>query len=106
MLLKLKAIIYRYTGIFLAHKEEQAYLNSFAFKKDVKKYREMFGEDKDIAEDIAAGTWHADHGFYRPLCFLQFNKPTWFWKPIDAIVTSFRAIKLDLQLFIWKLRKK
>lgn len=64
-MLKLKAAIYRYLGIYLAQKEELAYLESNDAQISVSEGLE-FGLDFDGALGLAIGSWQADHGFYRP----------------------------------------
>lgn len=67
--LKLKAKIYYYTGIYLAHKEENEYLQSKEFWKSFAKL--MNGKDKDFrnpqnAQGLLIGLWQAKHGLCRP----------------------------------------
>lgn len=55
MILKIKAFIYRFSAVFglriyLAEKEEQAYLNSQEF-------------DSQFAKEIAIGIWQGKNGF-------------------------------------------
>ena len=64
MLLKLKAFIYRHTGIYLAKREELAYLKSEDGKSTVKSLTKSFG--KEGALGIAIGSWQGQNGFYRP----------------------------------------
>lgn len=67
--LKLKAKIYYYTGIYLAHKEENEYLQSKEFWKGMAKL--MSGKDEDFqnprnAQGLLIGLWQAKHGLCRP----------------------------------------
>ena len=67
--LKLKAKIYWYTGIYLAHKEENEYLQSKEFWKGMAKL--MNGKDSDFqnprnAQGLLIGLWQAKHGLCRP----------------------------------------
>jgi len=63
MLLKIKAFIYRHTGIYLAKREELAYLKSEDGRSTVKTLAKSFG--KESALGIAVGSWQGKHGFYR-----------------------------------------
>lgn len=68
-MLKIKAKIYYYTGIYLAHKEENDYLQSKEFWKGMAKL--MSGNDKDFqnprnAQGLLIGLWQAKHGLCRP----------------------------------------
>jgi hypothetical protein len=51
-MLKFKAKIYQYTGIYLAQKEEDSYMLQFA---------NQYGS---IDYKIRLGSWQADNGFY------------------------------------------
>jgi len=68
MLLKLKAWIYRCTGIYLAHREELAYLKSHAAWKQ---FFDIEASDDTLTgrdiQGILIGCWQCDHGFYRRL---------------------------------------
>ena len=69
LVLKIKALIYYYTGIYLAHKEENEYLQSKEFWKSFAKL--MNGKDKDFrnpqnAQGLLIGLWQAKHGLCRP----------------------------------------
>lgn len=68
-LLKLKAKVYQYTGIFLAQKELGLYTNSQDFNDEV---RRMVAYDDglpvyDVEEtkSLLIGSWEAHYGFYR-----------------------------------------
>lgn len=67
--LKLKAKIYQYTGIFLAQKEVNLYINSQDFKDEV---RRMTSYDDggptfsiEECQNLLIGSWEAHYGFYR-----------------------------------------
>ena len=67
MILKLKALIYRVTGIYLAHKEELEYITS----EDACQRMELdlFNKDNDMLlynlQGLYIGLWQAEHGFCR-----------------------------------------
>jgi hypothetical protein len=68
-LIKVKAKIYYYTGIYLAYKEESEYLQSKEFWKSMEKL--LKSKDADFkkpvnAQGLLIGLWQAKHGFYRP----------------------------------------
>jgi hypothetical protein len=66
MSLKLKSFIYRKTGIYLASKEELAYIKSREFWKD---FLKILGKDATNLGDVQGlliGMWQAHHGFTRP----------------------------------------
>lgn len=69
--LKIKAKIYRYAGIYLAHKEENDYLGSKEFWD--KFCALLTHPENDLsmrgAQGLLIGIWQADHGFARPYKF-------------------------------------
>jgi hypothetical protein len=103
--LRLKGYIYRYFGIYLARKEEHAYIHS---KDGLRAMNELSKalRDQSLAKGIAIGEWQLDYGFIRPLSPYRFNEPTWLWKPVAHIHESLQAVKNDLKKLLWKLRHK
>lgn len=98
--LKSKALVYKYTGVFLAHKEENEYLQSKEFWKSLIKL--MNGKDKDFAnprnaQGLLIGLWQAKHGFARPASFLKYRNPRAFWKVVCWFVDLYTVIKWDIQ---------
>jgi hypothetical protein len=67
MIIKIKAWIYRRTGIYLAHKEELEYITSKIFWK--KFMRIVKQKDNDMSprdiQGLLIGSWQCDYGFYR-----------------------------------------
>jgi hypothetical protein len=72
MILKIKAKIYQYTGIFLANKEEEAHIKRI--EKSIRNTiwmrsftnimdRESLKNEYNIEISIAIGQWQADNGF-------------------------------------------
>jgi len=67
-LLKIKAKIYQYTGIFLARKELNKYLESQDFKDEVRRMSSyddggpVFSEQE--CKDLLTGSWEAHYGFH------------------------------------------
>ena len=87
-LLKLKAKIYQYTGIYLAQKEEDEYLRS--------------EEAVSLLENneypgLVIGLWQAKHGFTRFYCgefsskYKSFHRNVWIF-----LKTFYRQLKHDL----------
>lgn len=67
MFIKIKAFIYKKTGIYLAQKEELDYLKSKEFWKSFMKIASHKKNDlapRDI-QGILIGLWQVKHGFYR-----------------------------------------
>lgn len=65
-ILKLKAFIYKLTGIYLADKEEATYINSAEFSKAVTKYLAADPEENiEFIRSLLIGEWQIEHGFYR-----------------------------------------
>lgn len=74
-MLKIKAKIYYYTGIYLAHKEENKYLESAEFWRSMHKITN--GKDKDLrnprqAQSLLISLWQVKNGFCRPMSFWNF----------------------------------
>lgn len=67
--LKLKSLIYKKTGIYLADKEELEYIKSKEFWKIFLKMAKNPKNDmgfRDI-QGLLIGMWQANHGFCRPI---------------------------------------
>lgn len=67
MILKLKALLYRHTGIYLANREELEYLKSEEFWKEFRKICVRKTNDLTLADiqGLLLGLWQAENGFYR-----------------------------------------
>lgn len=101
-MIKLKALIYRYTGVYLAHKEENEYLTSKEYWKSLIKL--LKSKDKDLrkpmnAQDLLIGIWQSDHGFHRPMSFISFKEPQWLFRPIAWFVDFYTVLKWDIMSF-------
>lgn len=72
MILKIKAKIYRLTGIYLAEKEELEYITS---KKFWKSFTKMALKNPNmrfqIVQGMLIGLWQCKHGFYRKLSYYE-----------------------------------
>jgi len=66
-MLWIKAFIYRLTGIFLAHAEQQKYLSSSEGRQLITVLCLDLDLDESGAVELATGLWQAKHGFTRPL---------------------------------------
>ena len=71
MILKIKAFIYKLTGIYLAHKEQCKYMESKEFWESFAKVKASpFNEISNYtASGILIGSWQAKHGFARKMRF-------------------------------------
>ena len=101
--LKLKRIIYKYTGIFLAYKEENEYIDSDEFWKSLTKSAKHPKNDLSLRNiaGIQIGMWQAQHGFARPCSDLRFRswrgRFRFFWAIVAWFNTLYLVIKWDLQ---------
>lgn len=97
-MLKLKALIYRYTGIHLAKKEEQAHLESVDM-------------ETPMGKSIMRGLWQANNGFARPVArplhLYRYKYPK--LRPIihliQAVATFFVVLKYDLGRLVERISK-
>lgn len=98
--LRFKAKFYQYTGIYLAAKEEQAYLELPTTKLKIFK---MHGSDEseelslDNAKSIIIGSWQVNHGFCRPISFLRYDYPNIFGKIAAWIHILFKVLRNDVR---------
>lgn len=65
MILKIKAFIYRHTGIYLAQREENRYMALESTRQMISTMVVTCELDKDTVEGIVIGSWQAENGFYR-----------------------------------------
>jgi hypothetical protein len=91
MILKIKALIYRYTGIYLAYREELEYLTSYEFWTKFKKMSTRKANDLSLVDiqSIILGMWQADHGFYTVFVFHRNCV-------VRAILRPLKQLKYDL----------
>jgi len=91
MSLKTKALIYRYTGLYLAQKEEEAY---------VAKCYDNTNERTEYGSSLIRGSWQAMNGFAR----ISSPRPFWIY------TYKYKALKLPIKIlhsviiFLWTLR--
>jgi len=69
IILKIKAWVYRRTGIYLAHKEELEYITSKIFWNEFRKI--VIVPENDLSlhdiQGLLIGYWQCNHGFAREL---------------------------------------
>ncbi len=65
MKLKTKSLIYRHTGIYLAHKEELDYIESSEYWLKFRKIVLSKSNDMHMSEvhSFLVGSWQVEHGF-------------------------------------------
>lgn len=96
-ILKLKAIFYRYTGIYLAHKEELEYITSDEGWSEFCKLLDDKEMSPKNAQGLLIGLWQAELGFDRPLLLYSLTKrPKWFWRVIAWVHCFGRVLRWDL----------
>jgi len=105
MILKLKSIIYKYTGIFLAYKEEHEYIQSKDFWKSFIKISTSNDMNLRDTQGLLIGMWQVKHGFARPGSFLRFRRPRFFWRFIEWWVILFTVLKWDVKFLLTKTKK-
>ena len=98
-ILKLKGKFYQYTGIYLANKEENEYIQSKECWKSLMKM--LSNKKNDMSprdcQGLLIGMWQCKHGFHRPMSFLRYKKPGFLFKPLAWCVNFFTTAKWDLQ---------
>jgi hypothetical protein len=96
--LKLKSLIYKYTGVFLAHKEENEFLDSEEYWKAF--LRMATHKENDMSprniHGLQIGMWQAARGFARPASFIKYKRPGFIFKPIGWFADLYTVIKWDL----------
>ncbi len=99
-MLKLKSLIYRYLGIYLAYPEQAEYMESEEFWTQFMEFmahnhREYTPTD---AQDLLIGLWQAKHEFSRPMCpSLVGRRPKAFWSVIEWIWCLYTTLKRDIE---------
>lgn len=102
MILKLKAILYRYTGIYTAHKEELKYVQEELEKLDGKKF-------KDFSFCMGLGLWQANNGLTTIWCpyslqlyRLKCGKFRFVWSVIYFVELFTRQLCYDLERTVFR----
>lgn len=98
-LLKLKAKIYHYTGIYLAYREQCDYMESADYLKYLTAPNGTDSEEFSIETkaSLAVGLWQARHGFHKPLYLKAFCKVGFHWQIIRFVVEFYMALNYDLK---------
>ena len=91
-LLSLKARLYRYTGLYLASKEELDYITSREFWEA---YEETIGAltiDDDMSpqnvQGLLRGMWCLKNGLMRPCALLEYEFSGVAWKKFHAYLVN------------------
>lgn len=103
MLIKLKARLYRYTGVYIAEKDEKKYLLSQNYWKDYKQIRSEYKKlyTPDEYKEILLNAWNYNNGFVRPLTkYEKFDENTVSFSIITKIKHHLEMIKLAFLLDI------
>ena len=101
MFLRVKAIIYRYTGIYLAETEENVYIQSKEFWKEWS--RQFSHPENDMhprnIQGLMIGMWQANHGFTRPMSRLSFRSYKYrkLWNFLAWFEMFFTTLKWDIE---------
>lgn len=105
MSIKIKSLIYRYTTLFLAHKEQFEYVSSEEFWKEFDRLNDGFNdlEMRSINNfDYLVGTWQAKNGFTRLMGLHLFVKKKKYpylkhvFTLIEIVHGSYLQLKYDL----------
>jgi hypothetical protein len=103
--LKYKSFVYRYTGVYLANREEKDYIKSEVFWDKFRKI--IFSPENGMSDrsiqKFLVGIWQSEHGLARPMLpFGWRRRRLWYWKPVIAITTFFLAAKTDLMALVYR----
>ena len=105
-LLKIKSIIYRYTNVYLAYREENEYLTSKDFW--VRHIEIMNDKDNDLdpmdAQGLLIGIWQANHNFATPCTSYSFKRG-FIPKIINRAIIIYKNLKWDIVNAVQKRRK-
>lgn len=95
----IKLAIYKYTGLYLFHKEENNYIDSDAHWKEFARIVEHQKNNIGIrdVDRLLVSLWQAHNGIVRPLVLLRYRRPRWFFRPIGWFVTLYTVLKRDLR---------
>lgn len=96
MSLKLKGIIYQFTGLYLATREECEYLKSEEFWDEFEQMMKTSDWSMVDTQGVLIGTWQARHGLYRGMWEHDWRSRTALFKTIGWFVLFFRAAKRHL----------
>lgn len=101
MTLKLKSLFYRYTGVYLADKEEAEYIRSGEAQQYIHTLASHPENELTIEEatDLTIGMWQADEGFHRPMSFLRYKNPRFIFRILGWFEELYKTIKWDLQRY-------
>ncbi len=97
MKLTTKAKIYRYTGWYLAEKEELEYINSQEAINYINKLASEPDNDLTIDEatGLVIGLWQSEYGFCRPMNFIRYQRPGFIFRPIAWVQDFITAVRRE-----------
>ena len=107
-LLSLKAAIYRYTGIYLASRDELDYITSKDFWMEFTRiinHPENDMAPRDI-QGLLIGSWQAKYRFARPITFSVSRTSPWHLRLLASLGNSFISIKRDIQRLFKRTKSK
>jgi hypothetical protein len=96
-LLSVKAIIYRNTHIYLAHKEKLDYVMSQEFRNNLMsrlKYAKDNNYSTEFCVDLSISDFDIENGFYAPLFRWSFK---WYGPALTIIVLPFYQLYLKIK---------
>lgn len=101
MLLKLKAKIYQYTGIYLVKKEESEYMASEQAKLDMKELLAGTGYSKILGKGLTVALWQGKNGFasIHTGIWVPSHKPWYkiaYYATLNRIKTIYLQLKMDI----------
>lgn len=109
-ILKLKSQVYRYTGIYLAEKEENEFLTSDAFWENFEKA--IGSSKKNITSDyfktiqgVYLGIWQSGNGFTRLFNHFAY-KPGIVNKIISFFYVPVFTLKWDLEMILLSIKER
>ena len=95
--MRLKSLIYKYTGVYLAHKEENDYFDTDEYWEQFLKF--LKSEDLDMGprnvHGLMVGMWQARYGFARPASFLKYRRPRPIFRFLGWFADLFIVLKWD-----------
>lgn len=98
--LKVKSLIYRYTGFYLANKEESDYLKSKECWSEIS--RIVSSEENDMSprsiQGLLVGMWQCKHGFARP-------SVSWGWPSRNPLIKVAASLTNSSTALWWDLRR-
>jgi len=98
-ILSIKSDIYRFTGLYLAHKEELDYIGSHTYWRQfvaIAKYERDGIGVRDI-HGLLVGMWQVKHCLVRPSVLIRYKRPRFIFVPIAWFIALYLSIKRSLR---------